>query len=198
LRHAFGKRHLLFFNFQSFVNTLRFFCVNKERTNMPPLSALLDRLVRMAAVLLVLSLLASVMIGVISRQFNRPVIWSDEMAQNLLVWTGFIGWMIAARKRSHIRITIFIDRLPRTIRLAAEVVIQLSVIVLALALLRYGTPLIERNWDIEWISLPLSSGLLYLPIPFAALVLIGQAIVDIRFALAGRQYAAPEIGSQPL
>jgi TRAP-type transport system small permease protein len=165
---------------------------------MLPLNAMLDRLVRIAAVLLLLSLLSSVMIGVISRQFNRPVIWSDEMAQNLLVWTGFVGWMIAARRRSHIRITIFIDRLPRSFRLAAEILIQLSVIVLALALLRYGTPLIERNWDIEWISLPLSSGLLYLPIPFAAFVLIGQAIADIRFALAGKHHAGPEIGSQPL
>jgi TRAP-type transport system small permease protein len=165
---------------------------------MIPLTTLLDRLTRLAAVLLVLAMLGSVMTGVVSRQFNRPVIWSDEMAQNLLVWTGFIGLMLAARRRSHIRITIFIDLLPRTLRLMAEALIQLSVIVLALALLRYGTPLIGRNWDIEWISLPLSAGLLYLPIPFAALVLMGQAVADLRHALAGELHQEPEAGGQPL
>jgi TRAP-type transport system small permease protein len=120
------------------------------------------------------------------------------MAQHLLVWTGFVGWMIAARRRSHIRITLFIDRLPRAARLAAEVIIQLAVIVLAVSLIRWGWPLIGRNWDIEWISLPLSSGLLYLPIPFAAAVLIGQALAEIGLAFQGKLAQEPAPGAQPL
>ena len=59
-------------------------------------SSLLERALRFAAVLLLMALLGAVVTGVISRQLNRPVIWSDEMAQYLLVWTGFVGWMIAA------------------------------------------------------------------------------------------------------
>jgi TRAP-type transport system small permease protein len=159
---------------------------------------LLDRLIRWAAVALLLALLASVVTGVVSRQLNRPVPWSDELAQYLLVWTGFVGWMIAARRRSHIRIDVFIDRLPRAARLAMEVLIQLAVIVLALSLVWWGWPLVPRNWDIEWVSLPLSSALLYVPIPFAAAVLIGQALAAIRLALAGRLAAEPAPGTQPL
>jgi TRAP-type C4-dicarboxylate transport system permease small subunit len=165
---------------------------------MPALTQALDRLIRLAAVLLLLSLLGCVVVGVVTRLFNRPVTWSEEMAQHLLVWTGFVGWMLASRKRSHIRITVFLDRLPRVGRLAAELVIQAGVIFFAACLLWYGTPLIPRNWDIEWVSLALPAGLLYLPIPFAAAVLIGQAIADAALALAGQAPAEPEPGAQPL
>ena len=165
---------------------------------MAHLSRHLDKALRFSALLLLLALLASVVIGVVMRQIGQPVGWSDELAQYLLVWTGFIGWMIAARRRNHIRITVFLDRLPGMARVIAEIIIQLALIGFALALLRYGVPLIGRNWDIEWVSLPLPSGLLYLPVPFAALVLIGQAILAIVEAVRGDLQAAPDAGAQPL
>jgi TRAP-type transport system small permease protein len=144
---------------------------------------LVDGGLRVAAVLLLLALLAAVMTGVVTRQLGDPVSWSDEAAQYLLVWTGFTGWMIGARAGEHIRITVLLDRLPGAARRWAEAVIQLSVAALALGLLWWGTPLIERNWDVEWISLPLPAGLLYVPIPFAAALLIGQALHDAAAAL---------------
>jgi TRAP-type C4-dicarboxylate transport system permease small subunit len=165
---------------------------------LPRLSDALDRLIRAAAVVLLLALLACVVIGVLSRQLGSAVAWSDEMAQYLLVWTGFVGWTIAARRRTHIRIGVFVDLLPRTARIMAEVAIQLSVILCCLLLLRWGAPLIERNWDVEWVSLQLPAGLLYLPIPFAAAVVAGQAVVEITEALRGRIAGQPEPGAQPL
>ncbi len=165
---------------------------------MPSLAALADRLLRIAAVALLLALLASVMTGVISRQIGRPVPWSDELAQYLLVWTGFTGWIIAARRGSHIRINVFIDMLPRGFRIAMEIAIQISIIVFAVALLRWGWPLIGRNWDIEWVGLPLSAALLYVPVPIAAAGLILQAATGLRAAFHGRLPHEPEPGAQPL
>lgn len=161
---------------------------------MDVITAWLDRGLRAAAVALLLALLACVVIGVASRQLGTAVPWSDEAAQYLLVWTGFVGWMIGARRRDHIRINVIIDRLPAAARRVAEVLIQLAVIVFAVSLLWWGFPLIERNWDVEWISLPMPAGLLYVPVPFAAALLVGQAAVEIRQALAGpaRAAEAPE------
>jgi TRAP-type C4-dicarboxylate transport system permease small subunit len=165
---------------------------------MSALVALADRLLRVAALALLLALLASVMIGVISRQIGRPVPWSDEMAQYLLVWTGIVGWVIAARRGNHIRINVFIDLLPRGVRLLAEIAIQLTVIVFAVLLIRWGWPLIERNWDIDWVSLPLPAGLLYLPAPIAAAALILQAAAAILDTIRGRLPHEPAPGAQPL
>jgi TRAP-type C4-dicarboxylate transport system permease small subunit len=145
----------------------------------------LDRALRVVAVLLLLALLLAVMTGVVSRQLGNPVSWSDEAAQYLLVWTGFTGWMIGARRRDHIRIGAFVDLLPGGARRWAEAVTQLVCLVFALALLWWGFPLIERNWDVEWISLPLPAGLLYVPVPFAAVLLAGQALLEMTRAIRG-------------
>jgi TRAP-type transport system small permease protein len=162
------------------------------------IAALLDRALRLAAVGLLLALLGCVVIGVVSRLIGQPVAWSDETAQYLMVWVGFTGMMIAARRRSHIRITVFLDRLPTALRTGLELLIQCAVIGFAAALIRYGWPLIIRNWDIEWVSLALPAGLLYLPVPFAAAVLIGQALAAMADAWRGRIPPLSSSGEQPL
>lgn len=155
-------------------------------------------LVDAAAVLLMLALLMSVTLGVVFRAIGNPLVWTDEMAQYLLVWCGFCGWMIAARRGSHIRINMFIDMLPRRARLLVELVIQLATIVFALALIWYVPSVIQRNLDIEWVSLPISAALLYIPVPIAAFALIVQAAVEISDVLHGRLHGTAEPGSQAL
>ena len=59
------------------------------------LARIANRLVEGAAVLLLLAMLGSVFLGVIFRFLNAPLAWTDEMAQYLLVWTAFTGWIIA-------------------------------------------------------------------------------------------------------
>lgn len=155
-------------------------------------------LVEFAACLLMIALLASVTLGVVFRIIGQPLVWSDEMAQYLLVWTGFAGWIIAGRRGSHIRITVFIDRLPRGARLALEAVIQLAMIVFALALLWYSPSIIRRNLDIEWVSLPLSAAILYFPVPIAAFALMLESLSDLVALTKGRLSRGAETGGQVL
>ena len=165
---------------------------------MKSLLHLSDRIVRWSAVALLLALLASVLLGVLSRQLNQPLAWTDELAQYLLVWTGFVGWIIAARRRSHIRITVFADKLPEGAGRVLEIVTQVAIIAFAGVLIRYSFALIERNWDVESIALPISGAALYIVMPLAGLALIVQALAEIGDVVAGRRYEAPEPGTQPL
>ena len=146
---------------------------------MRTLKAIADRGINAAAVLLMLSLLVCVGLGVISRQINRPIAWTDEMAQYLMVWTALTGWIIASRNRVHIRITVLLDRLPARLRQGLEIVIRASVILLGFVMLRYSLPLIERNLDVEWVSLPLSVALLYLPVPITGLAVMLYGVTDL-------------------
>lgn len=152
---------------------------------MKQLVALADRLVQAAAVVLLLALLISVALGVISRQLNQPLSWTDELAQYLLVWTGFAGWMIAARRRGHIRITVFANLLPNAPRLALEIATQAAVALMGAAMIWYSFGLIQRNWDVESISLPFTGAMLYAPLPLLGAVLIFQAIADALAATHG-------------
>lgn len=147
--------------------------------------ALFDRLLRATATVLLLSLLAAVVAGVISRQINAPLAWTDELAQYLLVWTGFAGWMIATRRNSHIRITVLTDRLPGMPAKIVELLTQAGIAALGAGLLWYSIALIRRNWDVESVSLPLTAAFLYLPLPLLGVTLIGQAMADALAALRG-------------
>src|SRR5438874_13455994 len=42
--------------------------------------------------------------------FDRPLVWSDELARYLFVWCAFLGWIVAARRRSHLTIGVISDR----------------------------------------------------------------------------------------
>ncbi|APF36029.1 TRAP-type C4-dicarboxylate transport system, small permease component [Chelatococcus sambhunathii] len=156
-----------------------------------------DRAVAAAAVLLLLALLACVFLGVVFRLVNQPLAWSDEMAQYLMVWTAFVGWILAARRRSHIRIMVVIDKLPTPLRRAAEVLIQLAVAVLGVVLLSRSFGLVERNFDVEWVSLPLSAALVYVPMPVAGVAITAQALIEIAEVLAGARRRDFEAGAAP-
>jgi TRAP-type transport system small permease protein len=145
-----------------------------------------DRLIEAAAVLLLLAMLAAVFLGVVFRLVGEPLAWSDEAAQYLLVWTAFVGWIIASRSRAHIRIGLIIDRLKGRTRQAAEIAAQALVALLGMILLVKSFGLIQRNIDVEWVSLPLSVSLVYIPMPIAGLAVILQALVQIIEVIKGK------------
>jgi TRAP-type C4-dicarboxylate transport system permease small subunit len=141
-----------------------------------------DAALAIAAAMLLAALLATVSIGVVTRGLGSPVAWSDELARYLLVWLAFAGWMLAARRHSHIRIEVFVARLPPRLRQAAEIGTQLVVAVFGIALAWYGWALIGRNMDVEAISLPVPQAVLYMPLLPAGLVIALLALADARRA----------------
>jgi TRAP-type transport system small permease protein len=45
--------------------------------------------------------------------------------------------------------------------------------------------LIQRNMDVEWVSLPLSVSLTYIPIPIAGFAIVLQALAQVAEAIGG-------------
>ena len=43
---------------------------------------------------------------------NDPLAWSDELARYLFIWASFLGWIIAARRRSHLSVDMMVVKLP--------------------------------------------------------------------------------------
>jgi TRAP-type C4-dicarboxylate transport system permease small subunit len=148
------------------------------------------RLVEAAAVLLLLAMLASVFLGVAFRLIGRPLTWTDEMAQYLLVWTAFAGWIVAGERGSHIRITAIAARLRGRARVAAAVAAELLTGALGVLLLTRSFGLIARNADVEWVSLPLPVALVYAPVPVAGLAVTLHSLAGALAALRGAERAA--------
>lgn len=158
------------------------------------LARLSDRLLATAAVLLVLAMLGAVFFGVVFRFLNRPLAWTDELGQYLLVWTGFVGWIIASNRNSHIRVTVLLNRLRGPARKAAEIAIHLLVAVFGVVLLARSSGLISRNLDVTWVTLPLTVALVYIPIPIAGAAIIVRSAISIVEEL---RPAAPTGGARP-
>ncbi len=55
--------------------------------------------------------------GVISRYaFDRPLVWSDELASTLFLWLAMLGAVIAFRRDEHMRMTACVGMLPQPVR----------------------------------------------------------------------------------
>jgi TRAP-type C4-dicarboxylate transport system permease small subunit len=158
------------------------------------LRAGLDRAIQWLAIGLTVALLTVVMLGVITRALGDPLIWTDEISRFLMVWVAVAGWLLATRRRAHIRIRFFHDMLPKRAWRAAEIAIQCGTLVLGLLLAWYGVDIVMRNRDMEALSLPISLAWMYVPIVIAGLATAAQAIGEIIERLHdGRTPPAPAV-----
>ncbi len=137
---------------------------------------LADFLLNVCACLLLTALLITVLLGVVTRAADAPLIWTDEGARFLMVWLACFGWMIAGRRRGHVRIGFFQGKLPLPARIAVERAIQFAMAVLGLAIAWFGVGLVRRNAGLEATSLPLSMAWFYAPIVCAGAVMALQAL----------------------
>ncbi len=65
-----------------------------------------------AAVLVVVEVLV-LFAGVVARYvLNKPLLWSDELAETLFLWLVMFGSVIALRRSEHMRMTAVVGRLP--------------------------------------------------------------------------------------
>jgi TRAP-type C4-dicarboxylate transport system permease small subunit len=136
---------------------------------------LFDRLIETVGCLLLVALLIDVLLGVATRAADAPLIWTDEGARFLMVWLACCGWMIAGRRRAHVRIRYFQGLLPGPLHRAVERAIQAAMAVLGLALAWFAVGLVRRNLGLEATSLPISMAWLYVPIIPAALAMAAQS-----------------------
>ena len=59
--------------------------------------------------------------GVVARYvFDRPLVWSDELASILFLWLAMLGAVIAFRRDEHMRMTACVGYLPAPSRAALD------------------------------------------------------------------------------
>ena len=133
----------------------------------------IDRVLATAAMLLLLALLGTVSAGVLTRAAGDPLIWTDEVSRFLMIWLASVGGLLASRRRAHIRVRYFVDKLPGLPREMVERGLLLAVGGFGAMVTFYGFDLVTRNWDIEATTVPLSMSVMYAPV---VLVGIGTAL----------------------
>lgn len=157
-----------------------------------------DRLIAILAGATLTALLLDVTLGIVTRAVNDPLIWTDEGARFLMIWLGVFGWVLATRRQSHVRIRFFQALLPGRGQANTEILIQLGMIVLGIAVTVLGWTLVRRNLDLMATTLPLSIAWMYLPLILAGAVTATQAIVDLHGLRRNNRTDASPIGESDL
>ena len=129
-----------------------------------------DRCVAVVACALVVVLLVVVSLGVVTRSLGEPLIWTDELSRILMVWLAAFGWVLASRRRLHVRIRFFQGLLAPALHRAVEIALQVAVAVFGALIASYGVGLVIRNHDLEATTMPISMAWLYVPIVLAGAV----------------------------
>lgn len=80
----------------------------------------------------------SVCCDIMTRQLGDPWLWLQEVTSTLFVYGIFIGAAVATRRNDHLYLTAFAESMHGAARTAAEIVIRMVVLGVAICLIYYG------------------------------------------------------------
>ena len=143
------------------------------------LRGLIDSGVAALACVLLAALLAVVTLGIVTRALGDPLIWTDELARFLMVSLAALGWILASRRRGHVRVRFFHNLMPSVPWRVTEAMIQLGMALLGAITAFYGWSLVARNWDLEATTLPISMSWMYVPLVPAGIATLLQAVAEL-------------------
>jgi len=147
-----------------------------------------DKVAAFAPCVAVVGLLGCVSLGVVTRSLGQPLIWTDELSRFLMVWLAVFGWVLASRKRIHVRIRFFQDRLPAHAHDAVELAIQIALTLFGVLVCVFSLGLVIKNRDLEATTLPISMSWMYAPMVLAGMV---AAVQGAREAIGVFKRAKP-------
>jgi TRAP-type C4-dicarboxylate transport system permease small subunit len=109
------------------------------------LSRTVARFEARAAGLIVLAIFIILMGNVVSRTLAKPLIWTDELAVNLMAWAAFIGASLGLANRQHIAVSLLPDMLSLQGRMMMAVAVDAALLlffaVFAILLWQWFDPL---------------------------------------------------------
>lgn len=77
--------------------------------------------------------------------FNHPLSWTEESINLIYVWICYLGWIIAERNGSHIRITFLVGKLSRKGQVAINIFNHILTIGFSVLMVFYGISMVQKS-----------------------------------------------------
>ena len=127
---------------------------------------------------------------VVSRKFfHYSIIWSEEVALLLMVWTAFISMAIGVAKDMHIRIEMFYQMYPAQIQAICRWLGYIVALFVGWVLMVYGGKLIRFTLHSTLPTTKWPSFMLYLMSPVGGVYMVYCTILHMFFPNAARIFA---------
>jgi TRAP-type C4-dicarboxylate transport system permease small subunit len=139
-----------------------------------------ERLLEAITVLLIISLAAVVVLGVIYRWAGEALSWYDEIASVQLAWLTYYGASLAALKRTHIGVPGLIKAVSPLYRVPLVILAELVIIGFFLMLAWYGYVVLVILEGDTLISLPwIGTQFTQSVIPIGAILFVIAEILNL-------------------
>lgn len=103
---------------------------------------------------------------------KNPIVWSEELIQLTYVWICYLGWAIAERKDSHIRITAILNFLPSSVQKWVQAFCHVLCIVFSILMVYFGIRLIGVGAKRTAVSFAMNYAVVYLMGPICNFIII--------------------------
>ncbi|MEP0369391.1 MAG: TRAP transporter small permease [Cyclobacteriaceae bacterium] len=144
----------------------------------------IDKVLSWTLVVLMSVMVINVLWQVASRYLlGSPSLFTDELANFLLIWVGLFGAAYAAGQKAHLAIDILPNKLTGQKKHILNVIISVLSILFALTVMVIGgLRLVWLTLSLEQLSatLRVPLGYVYLAIPLSGLLIIYYTIVDFK------------------
>ena len=159
-----------------------------EASFVPPAKTVLTRGLEGVSAALLLVLIVLLFGGVITRYvFSLPVIWIDEVLSIAFLWLCMLGSAIASNRSEHLRLDLFVERLPARIRAYVQTTASFGVCAFLAGLLPYAYEYAREEWYITSASLEIPSAFRAAALPIGlALMLAVTTTQALRRCPQGR------------
>ena len=111
--------------------------------------------------------------------FKNPIIWSEELIRLMYVWICYLGWTLASRYRTYIRITFIFNALPPIPKKLLATVNCLLLIIFSVMMVYYGIKMTIIGVNGRSVTLPINYALVYFIVPVTNFIIILYHIMDI-------------------
>lgn len=114
----------------------------------------------------------AILIQIVSRHMGIAIIWTEEVANYSFIWSIFMGAAVMVNKREHFSFDFLTLKLHGIKKTLLIMVIDLIVLLFALALLYYGISATQTFWDYNWVALPeMKMGYVWVSLPIMGLTM---------------------------
>ncbi len=139
----------------------------------------LDKIVDVVVVILFIVIFAVVLLQIFFRYvLNSPLVWSEELSRYLFIWISFLGWTLATRHKTHIRVEFVLNALPKKVQFIVKVITHLIVIFFIGMLIYLGMRMALRSVDVPTVSLFFTYAYIYAIVPVASAIILFYTILD--------------------
>lgn len=154
----------------------------------------LSNIVEWIAAILVVALAVVVFVQVFNRYvLKTPLAWSEDLAMLLFQWVAFLGAAIGVKRMRHFGIELVVKQMPERIRHRIELLVPISIGIVALIMITEGIDLLSFNRYRIYSSMDLPYIWAYVPIPVSGCLIIFYLILHEVHRWKNREEGARDI-----